>query len=193
MEQSNRSFKHIVYSQRLKIKELLDAGATRRIIAEAIGTSQPAVTREIHRGLVNGVYDPDYSESLAKKSKSKHRVPAKLESDPILASKLSELILDNKLSPEEAITEIKKLPEYANLVLSKQTLYRSIYAGHLPGVSFKSLPSNFSTVFGDKANLITLPKWVLEKLDAKAGDIIEYDISETGDIIIRKAKISRSK
>lgn len=193
MEQSNSSYKHIVYSQRLKIKELLDAGATRRVIAEAIGTSQPAVTREIHRGLVDGVYDPNFSEARAHKLKVMHRVPAKLESDPVLASKLAALIRDKKLSPEEAIAEIKKLPEYSDLVLSKQTLYRSIYAGHLPGVTSKSLPLGSSTVFGEKANLITLPKWVLEKLDAKAGDIIEYDTSDDGDIIIRKAQVSKSK
>ena len=120
-------------------------------------------------------------------------MPAKLESDSVLAAKLAALIQDKKLSPEDAITEIKKLPEYSNLVLSKQTLYRSIYAGHLPGVTSKSLPSSSSTVFGEKSNLITLPKWVLEKLDAKTGDIIEYDTSENGDIVIRKAQISKSK
>lgn len=193
MANSNAHYKHFTYIQRQRIHELLDQGYTHQAIGKDVGMSRAAVTKEIQRGLVDGAYDPDYSESLARKSKSKHRVPAKLESDPVLASKLAALILDWKLSPEEAITKIKKLPEYTNLVLSKQTLYRSIYAGHLPGVTFKSLPSSSSTIFGENSNLITLPKWVLEKLDAKAGDIIEYDTSENGDIIIRKAQVSKSK
>ena len=193
MESSSVPYKRFSYFQRQRIKELLDQGYTRQAIGNDIGMSASAVTREIQRGLVDGSYAPDYAESRAQKQKSNHGVPAKLESDPVLASKLAATILDKKLSPEEAINEIKKLPEYSNLILSKPTLYRSIYAGHLPGVSFKSLPSNLSTVFGEKANLITLPKWVLEKLDAKAGDIIEYDTSETGDIIIRKATISKSE
>ena len=193
MASSTAPYKRFTYIQRQRIKELLERGYTRQAIGKDIGMSTSAVTREIQRGLVDGVYDPDYSESRAQKQKSNHGSPAKLESDPVLASKLAVLILDRKISPEDALTEIKKLPEYSNLILSKQTLYRSIYAGHLPGVSFKSLPSNLSTVFGEKANLITLPKWVLEKLDAKAGDIIEYDTTEDGDIIIRKAQVSKSK
>lgn len=193
MKSHTPTCKRFSYIQRKRIKELLELGCTRQAIGKDIGMSTSAVTREIQRGLVDGVYEPDYADSRAQKQKSNHGLPAKLESDPVLASKLAELILDRKISPEDAITEIKKLPEYSNLVLSKPTLYRSIYAGHLPGVSFKSLPSNLSTIFGEKANLITLPKWVLEQLDAKAGDIIEYSTSENGDIIIRKAQVSKLK
>ena len=192
MESSTLPKKHFTFAQRKRIKELLEQGCTRQTIGKDIGMSTSAVTREIQRGLVDGSYNPEYAESRAQKQKSHHGSPAKLESDPVLAARLATIILEKKISPEEALIEIKKLPDYSDLILTKPTLYRSIYAGHLPGVSFKSLPSNLSTVFGDKANLITLPKWVLEKLDAKAGDLIEYDTSENGDIIIRKAEVSKA-
>ena len=57
-----RTFSHLSYEQRLRIKELLDKGTKKVNIARALGIHNATIYREIDRGSINGIYDPDHAE-----------------------------------------------------------------------------------------------------------------------------------
>lgn len=57
-----RTFTQLTYEQRVQIKQMLDQGISKRLIAETIGVHHSTVYREIERGTVNETYDPEYAE-----------------------------------------------------------------------------------------------------------------------------------
>ena len=55
-------YNHLIYDDRLKIKELSDSGLGVSRIAEQMGISKSTISRELRRGTINGEYDADYAE-----------------------------------------------------------------------------------------------------------------------------------
>ena len=57
-----RTYNHLSYEQRLRIKELLDKGTKKVDIARALSIHNATIYREIDRDSINGIYDPDHAE-----------------------------------------------------------------------------------------------------------------------------------
>lgn len=179
-----RTFTQLSYEQRLEIKKHLDNGISKRAIADKIGVHHSTVYREIDRGMVNGVYDPDYSEEQYQAKMAEKGPTAILTANPELASFIADLILNDHLSPDKIIQTIKKDKRYKNISISRETIYHSIDAGLIPNVTKESLRSVSSTVFN--GGTIVIPKWVLEQLDIKDGDILHFEITDNNEIIYKK-------
>lgn len=182
-----KTFKHMDLEQRLKLKEMLDSGFSILEVANALGVHRSAVYREIERGSAEGGYDPYYAQSLYEgRLKKKGRPKCKL-SNKDLAEYISALILKEHLSPEKIVDLLAEddrgfhdVPQFPN------TIYNAIDKGLIPNVTRESLLSKACTVFS--GGQICIPKWVLDKLDIKDGDILQLEITENGEIIYRKAE-----
>ena len=57
-----RTYSHLSYEQRLRVKGLLDKGTKKVDIARALGVHNATIYREIDRGSINGIYDPGHAE-----------------------------------------------------------------------------------------------------------------------------------
>lgn len=178
-----RTFKQLNYEQRLEIKKLLDAEESVRAIATKIGVHHSSVYREIDKGTVDGAYNPEYAEEQAQLIRAdKGRIPI-LEADPELAAYIAKLILTDHLSPEKIANLINEDSRYSDL--STSTIYNAIDNGLIPGVTRESLLSTSSTIFN--CGQIIIPKWVMEQLNLKDGDILQFELTDNQEIIYKKA------
>lgn len=107
-----------------------------------------------------------------------------MDANPELAAHIAELILNQKLSPERIIEHLKTENKYARIPLSKECIYYNLDKGRIPGVTKESLRTESSTLFS--GGQIYIPKWVLEKLNLKDGDILDLTVTNDGKIIYRK-------
>lgn len=177
-----KSFSQLSYEQRLEIKKLLDASISKGSIATKIGVHRSTIYREIDRGTIDGVYNPEYAEERYQQICSeKGRVPI-LESEPKLATHISRMILTDHLSPEKIANLIKEDKRYEDI--SVKTIYNAIDSGLIPGVTRESLRSTSSTIFS--GGHIVIPKWVMEQLQLQDGDTLQFEISDSNEIIYKK-------
>ena len=170
-----RSYSHLSREQRQVIADSLAIGKLAKDIAVTLSLHISTVYREIERGKNpdTNKYEPEFSENkyqsnLADKGKS-----PRLEENKEMASVISELILKEGLSPEQAILRLKE--DGYTEVPTKTTIYTAIDRGLIPNVTRESLYTRNATVFSD--GMIHLPKWVREKLSINDGDnlLIEVD------------------
>lgn len=141
-----RKGKHFTPDDRAKIETLRKAGHTHKYIADFLGCSRSAVTKEIQKGLVDHLdghdwiitkqYDAYAAQRAADYQKTAHSKGLKLGNNYAYASALSECILMG-YSPYAAIQLVK---DTYGITISKQTLYRYIKEGLIPNVTYKSLP-----------------------------------------------------
>ena len=94
------------------------------------------------------------------------------------------MILNQKLSPEKIVNVVKENPRFSKISLTKQTIYHSIITGKIPGVTKDSLRTEASTIFSN--GQICIPKWVLEALKLKDGDVLDLNLKENGEIVYKK-------
>ena len=94
------------------------------------------------------------------------------------------MILNQKLSPEKIVNVVKENPRFSKISLTKQTIYHSIITGEIPGVTKDSLRTEASTIFSN--GQICIPKWVLEALKLKDGDVLDLNLKENGEIVYKK-------
>ena len=181
-----KTFKHMDLQQRLKLKEMLDSGCSILEVANALGVHRSAVYREIERGGMEGGYDPYYAQSLYEgRLKKKGRPECKL-SNKDLAEYISGLILEEHLSPEKIVDLLAEDDRgFPDVPQSPNTIYNAIDKGLIPNVTRESLLSKSCTVFS--GGQICIPKWVLDKLEIKDGDMLQLEITENGEMIYRKA------
>ena len=180
----SKPFKQLTYEKRLEIKKMLDSDAkiSARAIADVIGVHHSTVSREIKKGMVNGTYNPEYAEEQAQLIRAdKGRVPI-LEAEPELAAHIADMILNDHFSPEKIANIIKEDIRYNNVSIN--TMYHAIDAGLIPHVTRESLRSTSSTIFS--GGQIQIPKWVMEQLQLKDGDILQFEISDNNEIIYKK-------
>lgn len=179
-----RTFKHLSFEQKLSLKEMLDGGYPIAEIGTKLGYHRSTIYREIERGSVNGIYDPEYSEEQYQLKQAEKGPEAILDANPELAAHIADLILNQKLSPERIIEHLKAEDKYARIPLSKECIYYNLDKGRIPGVTRKSLRTESSTLFS--GGQICIPKWVLEKLNLKDGDILDLTVTDDGKIIYQK-------
>lgn len=181
-----RCYVHLTYEQRLKIKQLLNLDSSKQAIADCMGVHISTIYREIARGNCNGQYDPDYAEKQYQANlKEKGHLPL-LDENPELAEYIADMILLKKLSPEKIVEILKQENKFTKIPCSKETIYKNIDEGKIPGVTRDSLRKKDSRIFSN--GQIIIPKWVLEKLDLKDGDELHLEVSDEGKIIYQKKK-----
>lgn len=179
----SRTFTQLSYEQRLEIKKLLDSKMSARAISDKIGVHHSTVSREIKKGMVDGSYNPEYAEEQAQLTRAdKGRVPI-LEAEPELAAHIADMILSEHLSPEKIANIIKEDKRFDNVSIN--TIYNAIDAGLIPGVTRDSLRSTSSTIFS--GGQLVIPKWVMEQLNLKDGDILQFEITDNNEIIYKKS------
>ena len=179
-----RTFNHLSYEQRLKIKEMLDGGFKKIDIARALGVHNATIYREIERGSVNGIYNPNKSEEQYRDHLSEKGPQALCSMSPDLAEYIAKLILEEHLSPARIIDRLEHEEKWSTFPKSKPTIYSAIDNGLIPGVTRESLNSYMTTMFSD--GQIHIAKWVRKQLDLNDGDELLFEIIDN-KIVFRKA------
>lgn len=179
-------FKHLSYGQRLRIKELLDAGFSKTTIAKTLDINDSTVYREIARGSANGEYDPEFSQSAYRQHLSEKGPATTMFADEKLKHRVSELILNERLSPAQIVERLQaEKGGFDAIPKSVNTIYRAIDSGLIPDVTRERLRMDTTTVFND--GNIHLAKWIRSELNINDGDVLHIRI-EDGKLIYTKQK-----
>ncbi len=149
-------FKHLSFEQKLTLKEMLHSGFSIAEISNTLGYYRSSIYREIERGSVNGIYDPEYSEHQYQLKLAEKGREAILDANPELATHIADLILNQKLSPEKIVEYLKTEHKYSRIPLSKECIYYHLDKGRIPGVTRESLRTDASTIFSN--GQICIPK-----------------------------------
>lgn len=175
-----KEYSHLTIEKRNELARLLLEGKKVKEISAQLEIHVSSVYREIERGKnpLTNMYDPEYAEEAYQKGlKSKGKEPV-LSEDKELAAGIARLILEDKLSPEQALLRLES-NGHTNLP-TKATAYAAIDAGMIPGVSRESLHSKKTHIFS--GGTVIIPKWIREKLFLEDGTTL--DIALEGNKII---------
>lgn len=179
-------YKQMNLEQRIKLKQMLDSGYSVTCIAEDLGFCRATIYNEINRSGSKTNYDPYYTQ-VQYEEKSKNKGSKLKLADADLAKYISELILEQHLSPEKIVLLLAKSKNISsNVPTSAKTIYSAIDAGLIPNVTRESLLTKNFSVFSN--GQICIPKWVLDKLNIRDGDVLELELTEDGKIVYSKLK-----
>ena len=179
-----RTFCHLSYEQRVKIRKMLDEGESKSEIAREIGVDRTTIYREIEKGMREGAYDPTYAEGVYRGYLTEKGPKAKLEYDEMLALHIADMILNQSMSPKKIELQLKQEPEYAERCVTAQTIYFAIDKGWIPGVTRETLQVEDVVISTD--GTVCIPKWVLKRLDLKIGDMMHLEVTDDGKIVYQR-------
>lgn len=114
--------------ERYEIARLLEAGASVRAVARALGRAPSTVSREVRRNrdARTGRYQPERADRLAWERQQRPK-PSKLASCPVLRT-LVQGMLNQRYSPEQIAGRLRlKHPQDKAMQISHETIYQSIY------------------------------------------------------------------
>lgn len=134
-----RTYSHLSYEQRLRVKGLLDKGTKKVDIARALGVHNATIYREIDRGSINGIYDPGHAEEQYRGHLSEKGRPTICSISPELAQHIAMLILEEKLSPAKIIDRLQE-EKWSTAPKARATIYSAIDGGLIPGVELTLTP-----------------------------------------------------
>ena len=172
--------RNLTYTQRLQLEACLRVGLHKQRIAEKLGVCLSTVYNEINRGTVNGIYDPKYAQEKYEQYKAMHGRKDTLLVDADLAQQISDLILNENISPEQAI---KKLKAQNISCPSKTTIYAAIDKGLIPNVTREDLHSKTTTMFSH--GLVQIPTWIRTKLNLQDDDTLAISL-QNDKVIVEK-------
>ena len=172
--------KDLTYNQRLQLYEYLQANTHKKLIAKYLNCCLATIYNEINRGTVNGIYDPKYAQEKYEQYKAMHGRKDTLLVDADLAQQISYLILNENISPEQAI---KKLKAQNISCPSKTTIYAAIDKGLISNVTREDLRSKTTTMFSH--GLVQIPTWIRTKLNLQDGDTLAISL-QNDKVIIEK-------
>ena len=143
------NFKHLSKNDRIKMETLLNAGHSKREVAEYLHVHRSTIYREYEKGKYihrNSDYTEEerYSSDLGQKAhdwaaEGKGR-PLKIGKDRELAEFIEEKIVEDKYSPEAALAAVDRSGKEFETTISTRTLYRYIDKGIFLKVTNKDLP-----------------------------------------------------
>lgn len=182
------------YKNRLRIRELLNAGLSPPEIARQIGVHHSTIYSELVRGGGKpeskwAEYDPELSQQISKRNaKKKNNFPEKksvFAENRSLAEAVSDLVLSDGKSIQQVIAWLKEQPpDRFGPVPSRNTLINAVEKGLIPGVTREDLRIRAVTLFS--GDLLHIPAWVVKKTGLRDGDV--FSISVTEDEIVLKWK-----
>lgn len=170
-------YKHITIRERYKIEGYLEAGMSRKRIAELIHKDYSTICREIKRGMVKQilkeyhevyVYRADYAQLMYEEKEQNKGRKSKLLKNPELVSYLEKQI-KRGYSPEVALFTLKQENPSMCKVCFK-TVYNALDRHEFPNITYKDLLYKKETI---------VPK----EPQAKAVDIKRRSIEERPQII----------
>lgn len=180
--------KHFTKKERLQLKHLLDQGTTVSNIALQMGKCERTIYYEIRKGKdENSIYDPQRAQDITKE-RATNKYLAILETNRALAEKISHMILDEHMSPEEISMQLDNTEEH----LATKTIYSSIDAGLIPGVSQDSYcRSRIIKVFNK--GTVTIPQYIRQKCRNKDGDEYIVDSFDQDTIVLKRKDTVKQK
>ena len=111
-----------------------------------------------------------------------------METNRALAEKISHMILDEHMSPEEIAKQLDNIGEH----LITGTIYSSIDAGLIPGVSWDSYcRSRIIRVFNK--GTVTIPQYIRQKCRIKDGDEYVVDSFDQDTIVLKRKDTVKQK
>ena len=127
-----RSYSHLSREQRQVIADPLAIGKSAKDIAVTLSLHISTVYREIERGKNpdTNKYEPEFSESKYQSDLADKGRSPRLEENEEMAAVISELILKEGSSPEQAILRLKE--DGYTEVPTKTTIYTAIDRGLIP-------------------------------------------------------------
>lgn len=155
--------KHLSYSDRVVIEDMLREGKTVIEIAQALDRHMTSIYKEIKRGQCGNIYSAKLGHQNSQKNKLHNRRTYAIDAN--LALRISHLILDDHLSVPEVL--IKLRDESVEDVLSVNTIYRAIDRGAIPNVSRDTFKNYSTSVFSNA--LIRLPNWAVQEFNIVNG------------------------
>lgn len=167
---------YLSHNQRLQIKKMLEDGISIINIANSLGYHRSSIYREIERGSINGKYNPDYAEEKHKSKITTRGTQPICALSPGLAEYIANLILNEKMSPEQIVEKLQGDERWPFIPKSATTIYKAIGNGLIPGVTYDDLNSHITTVFSN--GQIHLSKWVRKALGINDGDKLTYEVAE---------------
>lgn len=189
-----KQYKRLTYDDRVQIEHLLKQGVKPYAIAQILGFMHSSIYREIKLGNMNGSYSAEFSQKRYLELKSGLGRKNILVVDGKLAQYISEMILDEFLSPQEIIKRLKT-EGYVGAPTSVRTIYTAIDDGLIPNVTRDTLLLKRKKTHLFSNGLLKVPQWVLKELHLADGE--ELDIVVDGDKMIfektNKNRIERKR
>ncbi len=145
-----RRYRHLRWTDRLRIEQMLRDGKSKGYIADEIGVNVSTIYRELKRGSYMHTnsdlteeerYCPDMAEKTYQEHLSAKGAGLKIGNDYKLANYIEHMIADEKYSPAAVIEEIRKEGlKFETTIKSKTTLYSYIDKGIFLTITNKDLP-----------------------------------------------------
>lgn len=144
-----RVFKHLTFSDRLKIEALSNAGNSPKKIAEAIHVHVSTIYRELRRGVYERLnsdyttetrYSPDIAEQAYRANLAAKGADLKIGKDHELAEYIEKRIIEDKYSPAAVLGEIDVKGLRFRTRICRATLYSYIEKGVFLRLTNKHLP-----------------------------------------------------
>lgn len=144
-----RRYRHLSFTDRLRIDANIRAGKSAKEVADIIGVHVSTIYRELQRGQYEHLnsdytteirYSPDIADEKYRENLKAKGAPLKIGSDFELAEYIETKIVDDKYSPGAVLGEIAALGLSFSVTISKATLYSYIDKGVFLRLTNKDLP-----------------------------------------------------
>ena len=144
-----RNYKHLSFTDRLKIEAWESIGTSPRVMAKELGVHISTIYRELKRGRYERLntdlttedrYSPDIAEKKYRDSLKAKGAGLKLGNDHEYAAYLEYKVSVEKYAPGAVLGEIKKKGIVFQTTISKTTFYRYIDDGVFLTITNKDLP-----------------------------------------------------
>lgn len=151
-----KNYKHLTFTQRLRLEEDLKIKMPIKKIAENLGVHISTIYREIKRGRYihkssytdyvfqtqykyKEMYSPDIAENKYRENLQAKGAPLKIGKDHTLANFIEDKILKEKYSPKAVLGEIKRIGLHFNTTICVNTLYSYIRKGIFLNLTMRHL------------------------------------------------------
>lgn len=175
--------KNITWEPRLLIQNLYEKNIKVAEIANQAGLCKRSVYRELARGSIDGIYNPNHAQEQSDIKKRNKGAPAFFKEHPHIAALIAKCINEDKLS---IIETMHKLHEQNIVIPSRQTIYNAIIKGQIPNVNLDCLTKNITKVFSN--GLVNLPIRIRQELNISDGDFLEFEV-KNNKLIFKKINI----
>ena len=176
--------RRLTLEDRLFIYKQLKENKSAKEIANLLGFSHQAIYYELKKGCKNDEYNPYYADETTKQLQKSKGAQNLIEGE--IARIISNLILNEKLSPEKIIVRLQEMQLDIKIPLSVNTIYAAIDKGLIPNVTRKNLYAYKTTTHIFSDGLLHIPQWIRQELDMVDGTELSIEIKDDKIIIKKK-------
>ena len=176
--------RRLTLEDRLFIYKKLKEDKSAKEIANQLGFSYQAIYYELKKGCENDKYNPYYADKTTKQLQKTKGAKNLIEGE--IAQIISDLILNEKLSPKKIIVRLKEMKLEIETPLSVNTIYSAIDKGLIPNVTRKDLSAYKTTTHMFSDGLLHIPQWIRQELDIENGTELSIEIKDNKIIVEKK-------